>query len=172
MVSDEFLQFWISYLDFPTLFQKSSGLFHQSYLTFGVQLNFVGCPLDFIPKCGAHTRVRGTVYELRPSPSFLIQPSGMVHDIKWQWVGHEEVQAGLIVTPVPIEQAKALQSQGSVSKTAGEESDDGEDDEPTQKKRRKKGDGAADIFTVFKPVNSDNLVEGCVCQSEEKEQSD
>ncbi|KAG1758509.1 hypothetical protein EDD22DRAFT_849952 [Suillus occidentalis] len=56
MVSDEFLQFRISHLDFPTLFQKSTGHFHQSCLTFGVQLNFVGCVLDFIPKCGAHTQ--------------------------------------------------------------------------------------------------------------------
>jgi hypothetical protein len=72
MVSDEFLQFRISHPDFPTLFWKSTGHFHQSCLTFGVQLNFVGCVLDFIPKCGACTRVRGTVYKLRPSPSFLI----------------------------------------------------------------------------------------------------
>ena len=78
MFLDEFLQFRISRLDFPTLFRKSTGHFHQSCLTFGVQLNFVGCPPDFIPKCGARTRVRGTAHELRPSPSFLIRPSGMV----------------------------------------------------------------------------------------------
>ncbi|KAG1758474.1 hypothetical protein EDD22DRAFT_998333 [Suillus occidentalis] len=83
MVLDEFLQFQISRLDFPTLFRKSSGLFHQSYLTFGVQLNFIGCPLDFIPKCGAHTWVWGTAYELRPSPSFLIRPSSMVLNTTW-----------------------------------------------------------------------------------------
>ncbi|KAG1760904.1 hypothetical protein EDD22DRAFT_954534 [Suillus occidentalis] len=83
MVLDEFLQFQISHLDFPTLFQKSFGLFHQSYLTFRVQLNFVGCLLDFILKCGACTRVRGTAYELRPSPSFLILPSNMVLNKKY-----------------------------------------------------------------------------------------
>ena len=78
MISDEFLQFQISHPDFPTLFRKSTGHFHQSCLTFGVQLNFIGCVLDFILKCGARTRVRGTAYELRPSSSFIIRPSGMV----------------------------------------------------------------------------------------------
>jgi hypothetical protein len=43
---------------------------HQSCLTFGVLLNFVRCPPDFILKYGACTRVRGTAHELRPSPSF------------------------------------------------------------------------------------------------------
>ncbi|KAG1799891.1 uncharacterized protein HD556DRAFT_1439558 [Suillus plorans] len=67
--------------------------------------------------------------------------------------------------PAPIERVKALQFQGLASNTstAGEESDD-EEDEPTQNKRHKKGDGAADILTMFKPVDSHNLVEGYVCQ--------
>jgi hypothetical protein len=88
MVSDEFLQFRISRLDFPTLFRKSTGHFHQSCLTFGVQLNFVGCVLDFILKCGACTRVRGTAYELRPSPSFLIRPSSMVSNTLFSHLAH------------------------------------------------------------------------------------
>jgi hypothetical protein len=50
---------------------------HQSCLTFRVLLNFIGCPLDFILKYGACTRVKGTAHELRPSPSFLTRPSGM-----------------------------------------------------------------------------------------------
>jgi hypothetical protein len=78
MVSDEFLQFRISYPDFPTLSGSPLGSSTRVTLPSEVQLNFVGCLLDFIPKCGAHTRVRGTAYELRPSPSFLIRPSSMV----------------------------------------------------------------------------------------------
>ena len=69
MISDEFLQFRISRPDFPTLSGSPLGTFTRVALPSEVQLNFVGCPLDFIPKCGARTRVRGTAYELRPSPS-------------------------------------------------------------------------------------------------------
>ncbi|KAG1732172.1 hypothetical protein EDD22DRAFT_852771 [Suillus occidentalis] len=78
MVSDKFLQFRISYPDFPTLSGSPLGSSTRVTLPSEVQLNFIGCPLDFIPKCGARTWVRGTAYELRPSPSFLIRPSGMV----------------------------------------------------------------------------------------------
>ncbi|KAG1720321.1 hypothetical protein EDD22DRAFT_854669, partial [Suillus occidentalis] len=78
MVLDKFLQFRISRPDFPTLSGSPLGSSIRVTLPLEVQLNFIGCPLDFIPKCGAHTQVRGTAYELRPSPSFLIRPSGMV----------------------------------------------------------------------------------------------
>jgi hypothetical protein len=79
ILPDEFPQSGYHVRTFPR-FRKSIGHFHQSCLTFGVPLNFVGCPPDFIPKYGARTRVRGTAHELRPSPSFLIRPSGMDSD--------------------------------------------------------------------------------------------
>ncbi|KAG1766638.1 hypothetical protein EDD22DRAFT_950407 [Suillus occidentalis] len=60
MVSDEFLQFQISYPDFPTLSRRPLGSSTRATLPLDVQLNFIGCPLDFIPKCGAHTRLESS----------------------------------------------------------------------------------------------------------------
>ncbi|KAG1756960.1 hypothetical protein EDD22DRAFT_850356 [Suillus occidentalis] len=64
MVSDEFLQFRISYPDFPTLSGSPLGSSTRVTLPLGVQLNFIECPLDFIPKCGAHTRCYAALVQL------------------------------------------------------------------------------------------------------------
>ncbi|KAG1759647.1 hypothetical protein EDD22DRAFT_849089 [Suillus occidentalis] len=65
MVSDEFLQFQISCLDFPTLSGSPLGSSTRVTLPSDVQLNFVRCPLDFIPKYGACTQ---TLVEDREGP--------------------------------------------------------------------------------------------------------
>ncbi|KAG1725139.1 hypothetical protein EDD22DRAFT_853724 [Suillus occidentalis] len=76
MVSDEFLQFRISYPDFPTLSGSPLGSSTRIALPLDVQLNFIGCPLDFIPKCGAHTRVPYYGLTVTCYPSVYCQYSG------------------------------------------------------------------------------------------------
>ncbi|KAG1750317.1 hypothetical protein EDD22DRAFT_850854 [Suillus occidentalis] len=62
MVSDEFLQFRISHPDFPMLSGSPLGSSTRVTLPSDAQLNFVGCPLDFIPKCGAFEERNYKVY--------------------------------------------------------------------------------------------------------------
>ncbi|KAG1892837.1 uncharacterized protein F5891DRAFT_986394 [Suillus fuscotomentosus] len=65
--------------------------------------------------------------------------------------------------PVAFDHVKAMQAQSVALSDAGGETDDNSDDEPREKKR-KKGEGAADIMTVFKPVDADDLSQGYECE--------
>ncbi|KAG1866727.1 hypothetical protein F4604DRAFT_1682795 [Suillus subluteus] len=57
---------------------------------------------------------------------------------------------------------KAVQAQSVASSDAGGETDDNNNDDEPRKKKRK--DGAADIMTVFKPVDADDLSQGYECE--------
>jgi hypothetical protein len=87
MFPDKFPQSRYHIQIFPCFSGSPLGTFTRVALSSKVQLNFVGCPPDFILKFGACTQVRGTAHELRPSPSFLIQPFSMVSnsDLQYKW---------------------------------------------------------------------------------------
>jgi hypothetical protein len=66
--------------------------------------------------------------------------------------------------PVAFDRVKAVQAQSMALSDAGGETDNGDDGDEPKKKKCKKGDGAADIMTVFKPVDANDLSQGFECE--------